>query len=417
MTPKGVSTAGHAESHAWGDCVRHQSLRVTVRRSLNQESHGFSRVECQISTFDTRSGVLMRTVPAGGSAGNNALVAMGVDERAGRVLAVGVDGKTQVLDARSGLLLRMTGLGPIVTDPAALVVDAAAGRAIVGDRAGIGGFAILDTRSGRVLTTATLGGNPGDWPRWVAVDGRAGRAFESRGGRGQAPETQVLDIMSGRVVRTVAVGGPIAVDERSGRVFIPAQMGIAMLDARSGTLVRAIPLRDSKRPDALDVDEATERVFVVTSSLPQSSGYETVHTLDARDGRLVQAITVGWDPNSVALDRRRGRLYIANVNVTTANGTVTVVAGKISVLDARSGRLRRRIAMPGYVKAVIAVDDSAGRMVAATQPVCIPTTGRASSSGKLVARAWTVASSLFGQHPQGTSCGLTTTVTIRALTH
>jgi len=43
----GVSTAGHAVSHAWGDCVRHQSLRATVQRSLNQESHSFGRVECQ----------------------------------------------------------------------------------------------------------------------------------------------------------------------------------------------------------------------------------------------------------------------------------------------------------------------------------------------------------------------------------
>ena len=47
MTPNGVSTAGHAESHAWGDCVRHQRPRVTMQRSPNQESHGFSRVECQ----------------------------------------------------------------------------------------------------------------------------------------------------------------------------------------------------------------------------------------------------------------------------------------------------------------------------------------------------------------------------------
>ncbi len=54
-TPNGVSTAGHAESHAWGDCVRHQSLRATMQRSLNQESHGASRVECQ-RRYRRRSG-------------------------------------------------------------------------------------------------------------------------------------------------------------------------------------------------------------------------------------------------------------------------------------------------------------------------------------------------------------------------
>jgi len=48
MAPHGTSTAGHAGRHAWGDCVRHQSLRATVQRSLNQEFHGVSRVECQL---------------------------------------------------------------------------------------------------------------------------------------------------------------------------------------------------------------------------------------------------------------------------------------------------------------------------------------------------------------------------------
>jgi len=47
MTPKGVSTVGHTESYAWGDCVSHQSLRATMQRSPNQESHGVGRVECQ----------------------------------------------------------------------------------------------------------------------------------------------------------------------------------------------------------------------------------------------------------------------------------------------------------------------------------------------------------------------------------
>jgi len=47
MAPNGVATAGHAGSHAWGDCVRHQNLWATVQWSVNHESHGFSRVECQ----------------------------------------------------------------------------------------------------------------------------------------------------------------------------------------------------------------------------------------------------------------------------------------------------------------------------------------------------------------------------------
>ncbi len=60
MTPcqrtHGVATAGHAESHAWGDCVSHQRLRATMQRSPNQESHGVSRVECQSSANEKNHG-------------------------------------------------------------------------------------------------------------------------------------------------------------------------------------------------------------------------------------------------------------------------------------------------------------------------------------------------------------------------
>ncbi len=55
-TSNGIATAGHAESHAWGDCVSHQRLRATMQRSPNQESHGVSRVECQSSANEKNHG-------------------------------------------------------------------------------------------------------------------------------------------------------------------------------------------------------------------------------------------------------------------------------------------------------------------------------------------------------------------------
>jgi len=371
-----------------------------------------------ISTFDTRSGALVRTVPAGGSADNNAPVAMGVDERAGRVLAVGVDGKTRVLDARSGLILRMVSLGPIATGPAALTVDAAAGRTIVvgGDHDGIGGFAILDTRSGRVLDTATLGGNAGDWPRWVAVDGRIGRAFVSRDGQGGgSAAVRMLDIMSGRVLRAVPAGGPIAVDERRGHVFILAGSAIDVLDARTGALVRAIPLSTREGVGLLTVDEATGRVFAVASP-GSSGGYGQVSALDVQGGRLIHTFSTGRSLDGiviVAVDAQRGRVYVAKESAGPEAGTIIIRS--VSVLDTRDGRLVGSIATPGDVR-LIAVDARTGRVIIATQAACPAPLGPGRRHNDALAQAQAFVWSLLGQPVRNTSCSPASNVTIRDAT-
>ncbi len=309
----------------------------------------------------------------------------------------------------------MTGLGPIMTGPAALAVDAADARAIVvgGDRDGIGCFAILDTHSGRVLATATLGGNPGDWPRWVAVDARTSRAFVSRDGQGGGnAAVRTLDIVSGRVLRTVPAGGPVAVDEMRGHVFVPAGAVIDVLDARTGALVRAIPLGTREGVSLLTVDETTGHVFAVTSP-GSSGGYGQARALDVQGGRVIHTISTGRSFDGigiVAVDAQRGRVYVAKESAGREAGTIIIRS--VSVLDTRDGQLVGSIATAGDVR-LIAVDDRAGRVIIAARAACPAPLRPGQRHNDALARAQAFVLSLFGQPARNTSCSPASNVTIR----
>jgi hypothetical protein len=106
------------------------------------------------------------------------------------------------------------------------------------------GLAVRTTPTGPFVWTVALDGVP----QGIVVDARTHRAFITR---------------SGDVLRHVAVGkGQLAglplLDARSGRVFVVvmslahgAQSGsVIVLDARSGTLIRTVALRDSPGPVA-----------------------------------------------------------------------------------------------------------------------------------------------------------------------
>ena len=103
-------------------------------------------------------------------------------------------------------------------------VDAASGRAVV-PTSYDHSVSILAARSGRVLRTLALDqGTSGDGlptgALAVAVDARTGRAFVATAETGTVG---VLDVRTGSVLRTIAVGVhplAIAVAERTDRAFV-----------------------------------------------------------------------------------------------------------------------------------------------------------------------------------------------------
>ncbi len=177
-----------------------------------------------VRMLDTRTGAVVRTV---------SLVmtpsAVAVDARAGQAFVTSDSPFVDVLDTRNGAPIRAV---VIRTAPGRLTVDPGSGHAFV-VVAGAGSVAMLDMRGGALLHTTTVAGGVVA----LALDARRGRAYvvSRDGGASFATTTAgaltVLDARGGAVVKTYAVGfnpTAVAVDERSGRVFVASGVSAAI---------------------------------------------------------------------------------------------------------------------------------------------------------------------------------------------
>jgi YVTN family beta-propeller protein len=86
-----------------------------------------------------------------------------------------------------------------------------------------------------------------------------------------------------------------------------------------------------RAPTVVGVDTRTRRVFVV------NYGATSVTMLDAASGTVLATITVAPHPSALALATTTGRVFVVSDHVTLDD------AGRVSVLDAISGRRRRTV--------------------------------------------------------------------------
>jgi YVTN family beta-propeller protein len=208
----------------------------------------------------------------------------------------------------------------------------------------------------------------------IAVDSRAQRVFVANSGNSTV---SMLDTVSGRVVRTIAMGAvPVAValDAENGHAFVTGRSDntVSMLDARSGAVLRTVAVGMS--PTSVAVDTRTARVFAV------NAGDNTVSVLDAATGTLLNTVTVGWDrvqgvsnamnPRDIVVDERRGWVFILNGSSLTH----TPARGSVSVLNATSGEVRRTIPV-GLFPQGEAMDEAGDRLFVVNQAAGPPSAG------------------------------------------
>ncbi len=155
----------------------------------------------------------------------------------------------------------------------------------------------------------------------------------------------VLDARSGSVVQRVTIRrilGDMAVDERLGHVYAtsygatallaiqrpgasmameaPAGTGdVRVLNARTGALLQTVPIKSATANIA--VDRRRGRLFVVSAEPVVAgpanisglyAGPGTVSVLDERNGQLLGTAAVGVNPGAIAVDERIGQAYIVD---------------------------------------------------------------------------------------------------------
>jgi DNA-binding beta-propeller fold protein YncE len=146
-----------------------------------------------------------------------------------------------------------------------------------------------------------------------------------------ASELLVFDVRRRRIVKTLpaaGVHGVIAVPQL-GRVFASATNAqqVLTIDAKTDAIVARAPA--GQYPDGLAYDPVERHVFVSD----ESGGVETV--LNAR-GRRIATIPLGGEAGNVQYDAGSGRVL---ADVQTRDD--------VAVIDPKTNRIVRRIAMPG----------------------------------------------------------------------
>jgi len=161
-----------------------------------------------------------------------------------------------------------------------------------------------------------------------------------------ASQLLVFDIRTHKIVRTITapgVHGVIAVPQLD-RVFASATdaQQVLTIDAKTGAVVARAPA--GQYPDGLAYDPVERHVFVSD----ESGGVETV--LNA-GGRRIATIPLGGDAGNVQYDAGSGHVL---ADVQTLD--------QVAIIDPKTNRIIRRIALPGCANDHGLYVDSARRL-------------------------------------------------------
>jgi len=144
----------------------------------------------------------------------------------------------------------------------------------------------------------------------------------------------------------VAVQGPF--DD----VNNPRGVGeVRALDARNGRVLRSIPV--GYAPDSLALDPSGRRLFVANRI------DRTVDIVDSRTGARLRTAVVPPTPLQMVTDASTGRVVLASGGVSDSAGT-PLGSGGVSLLDARNGRLLSTTPVAGISQG-LSIDHRRGR--------------------------------------------------------
>jgi len=282
-----------------------------------------------VDVLDTATDKIVTTTPLG--VDDFGPQSMAVDEAAGRIY-VSTNREVAVLNATTGQFMRWLS----VPDRGAVAVAPHTHRAFV---IGPTSFTMIDTATLSVLASSSSGVPlPGN-TIVVAVDARTNRVFYLYGDI-HAGYLKALDARTGNERYTVSPleegtsASVLMVDEQHGHVFADtgssAFVGVGIYDSATGKQLHvtnlgpqdALPYRAGGTQFGT-IDASANTAFVLTGPLNQthsprqytdepSTHPGSLVVFDAISGQVRSHQRVGRDPQAVAVDPQRKRVFVAN---------------------------------------------------------------------------------------------------------
>lgn len=208
-----------------------------------------------------------------------------------------------------------------------MATDASLGHVLAAHK-GTGTLAAVETRTGKILTSAPAGAVQG-----VAVDTRDNKVFT---GNDDQHQVVVLNRQTLRREAILPMSGPVdamAYDPKNDRVYADHDGGteVWVISGKTNKLLTAIPLGGV--PEYVQYDATTDRVYQNIKSA------NTVAVIDPKNSRVVATWSTApvTSPHGLAIDTVRHRLFIAG-------------PGRLAMLDMTTGRVLASVATaPGDV--------------------------------------------------------------------
>jgi len=192
-------------------------------------------------------------------------------------------------------------IGTVSGLKAAHGVALASGHAFVtdGDQNAVVEF---DPATGKTLKVIPTGKKPDS----IVFDKKSGMvlAFD-----GDSNQVSVIDPAKGTVVKSITLpnGPEFSQSDGLGKVWVNMEEGndIGVIDTKTMTLASTIPLPGCDGPAPLSLDPVNRVLF-------SGCGNRVMTVTDADSGKVLTTVPVGGDPDGIAFDVDKKRIYVAN---------------------------------------------------------------------------------------------------------
>ena len=190
------------------------------------------------------------------------------------------------------------------------------------------------------------------WPMYIVADSARGLVYFDTIS-GESPPTGfsfgIINVSTHEVTKVLPLdvySGSLALDQKTGDVFVAGNTTIAVFDAANQTFARQIDVGKPILSMAYD-SSVSDDLFI-------TSGYQ-VFAINPQTGEVVRSVTFANNVDGIALDLTNGRLYVGQYP-----------QGGISVLEAASLVRVGTIGLPGCCALQFALDERSQMLYAAT---------------------------------------------------
>lgn len=232
----------------------------------------------------------------------------------------------------------------------------AQGLGMLGLSKGHGAVVIVDTNT--LGEIARLPG--GVFPDGIAYDPKDNRVFVSDE---MGSAITVIDAGHSKAIARIAAGGEVGnvqYDSRTARLYAPIQSrnALAVFDPLGNTRLESRPLTGCGHPHGLAIAPDAAIGYIACDE------NDVLVAVDLAGGKQLGHLPLGHDPDVLAIDPLRKRLYVATESGSLSTFDITVPAAPIALGDIFIGKGAHSVAVdPGTHQLYFPLADANGRSV------------------------------------------------------